>query len=110
MINQYLPGAATSAAKDGEAPESSLDGSLREKQHKGGTACVFLADKSIQGSTPALGHHDCACHSCSAALSDQRRRLLDRQCVCSCITKSLLSVSVGWFAGGYSRRLIEPWL
>ncbi len=46
MINEYLPCAAASAAKDGQAPESSLDGSLREKQHKGGTACVFLADHS----------------------------------------------------------------
>ena len=46
MISEYLPCAATSEAKDGEAPESSLDGSLREKQHKGGTACVFLADHS----------------------------------------------------------------
>ena len=36
MINEYLPCAAASAAKDGEAPESSPDGSLREKQHKGG--------------------------------------------------------------------------
>ena len=46
MINQYLPCAAISAAKDGEAPESSLDGSLREKQHKGGTARVLLAGDS----------------------------------------------------------------
>ena len=36
MINECLPCAAASAAKDGEAPESSPDGSLREKQHKGG--------------------------------------------------------------------------
>ena len=46
MINEYLPCAAASAAKDGEAPESSLDGSLREKQHKGGAVCVSLADDS----------------------------------------------------------------
>ncbi len=46
MINQYLPCAAASAAKDGQAPESSLDGSLREKQHKGGTARVLLAGDS----------------------------------------------------------------
>ena len=44
MINEYFPFAAISAAKDGEAPESSPDGSLREKQHKGGAVCVFLAD------------------------------------------------------------------
>lgn len=56
MINEYLSCAAISAAKDGEALESSLDGSLREKQHKGGTVCVFLADESIQGSTTALRH------------------------------------------------------
>ena len=42
MINEYLPCAAASAAKDGEVPESSLDGSLREKQHKGGTVCAVL--------------------------------------------------------------------
>ena len=42
MINQYLPCAAISAAKDGESPDSSLDGSLREKQHKGGTVCAVL--------------------------------------------------------------------
>src|SRR5690554_5247163 len=53
---------------------------------------------------------DCACHSCSAVLIDQRRCLLDSKCVCSCITKSLLSVLVSWFAGGYSCRLIKPWL
>ena len=46
MINQYLPCAAISAAKDGESPDSSLDGSLREKQHKGGTARVLLAGDS----------------------------------------------------------------
>ncbi len=46
MINECLPCAAASAAKDGEAPESSPDGSLREKQYKGGTACVFLAGDS----------------------------------------------------------------
>ena len=46
MICEYLPCAATSAAKDGEAPESSPDGSLREKQHKGGTARVLLAGDS----------------------------------------------------------------
>ena len=46
MISEYLPCAAASAAKDGEAPESSLDGSLREKQHKGGAVCVSLADDS----------------------------------------------------------------
>ena len=46
MINEYFPCAAASAAKDGEAPESSLDGSLREKQHKGGAVCVSLADDS----------------------------------------------------------------
>ncbi len=37
MINEYFPCAAASAAKDGEAPESSPDGSLREKQYKGST-------------------------------------------------------------------------
>ena len=36
MINEHLPCAAASEARDGEAPESSPDGSLREKQHKGG--------------------------------------------------------------------------
>ena len=54
MINEYLPCTATSAAKDGEAPESSPDGSLREKQHKGSTVCVFLADEPIHGSITAL--------------------------------------------------------
>ena len=43
MINQYLPCAAASAAKDGEAPESSPDGSLREKQHQGSTVCAVIA-------------------------------------------------------------------
>ena len=37
MINEYFPCAAASAAKDGEALESSPDGSLREKQYKGST-------------------------------------------------------------------------
>ena len=37
MISEYLPCAAASAAKDGEALESSPDGSLREKQYKGST-------------------------------------------------------------------------
>ena len=36
MINEHLPCAAASVARDGEAPESSPDGSLRAKQHKGG--------------------------------------------------------------------------
>ena len=31
MINEHLPCAAASVARDGEAPESSPDGSLREK-------------------------------------------------------------------------------
>ena len=44
MINECLPCAAANAARDGEAPESNLDGSLREKQYKGSTVCVFLAD------------------------------------------------------------------
>ena len=43
MINEYLPCAAASEARDGEAPESSPDGSLREKQHKGGAVCICLA-------------------------------------------------------------------
>ena len=46
MINEYLPCAAISAAKDGEAPESSPDGPLRENQHKDGTARVLLAGES----------------------------------------------------------------
>ena len=44
MINEHLPCAAASVARDGEAPEWNLDGSLREKQYKGSTVCVFLAD------------------------------------------------------------------
>ena len=36
MISEHRPCAAASVARDGEAPESSHDGSLREKQHKGG--------------------------------------------------------------------------
>ena len=97
MINEYLPCAATSAAKDGEAPESSLDGSLRDKQHKEGTVCAVLtttASRVLKATilAPSMPHcaatalpstnpskvqrpryviHDCACHSCSAALSDQ---------------------------------------
>src|SRR5690606_7363402 len=116
MINECLPCAATSAAKDGEAPESSPDGSLREKQHKGGTVCAVLTsttsrDLRITILAPSIPHcsatvlpstnpsrvqrrryviPDYACHSCSAVLIDQRRRLLDSQCVCSCITKSFL--------------------
>ena len=43
MISEHTPCAAASAAKDGEAPESSLDGLLRAKQHKSGTVCVFLS-------------------------------------------------------------------
>ncbi len=46
MINEHVPCAAASEARDGEAPESSPDGSLREKQHKGGTARVLLAGDS----------------------------------------------------------------
>ncbi len=42
MINEHLPCAAASEARDGEAPESSHDGSLREKQYKGGTVCAVL--------------------------------------------------------------------
>ena len=42
MINEYFPCAAASEAKDGEAPKSSPDGSLREKQHRGGTVCTVL--------------------------------------------------------------------
>ena len=48
MINECLPCAAASAAKDGEAPESSPDGSLREKQHKGGAVCVCLASHFLK--------------------------------------------------------------
>ena len=54
MINEYLPCTATSAAKDGEAPESSPDGSLRDKQHQGSAVCVFLADEPLHGSMTAL--------------------------------------------------------
>ena len=43
MINEHRPCAAASVARDSEAPESSHDGSLREKQHKGGAVCVCLA-------------------------------------------------------------------
>ena len=32
MLNEHRPCAAASVAKDGEAPESSHDGSLREKR------------------------------------------------------------------------------
>ncbi len=97
MINECLPCAATSAAKDGEAPESSPDGSLREKQHKGGTVCAVLTsttsrDLRITILAPSIPHcsatvlpstnpsrvqrrryviHDCACHSCRGGLSDQ---------------------------------------
>ena len=43
MLNEHRPCAAASVARDGEAPESSHDGSLREKQHKGGAVGVCLA-------------------------------------------------------------------
>ena len=43
MLNEHRPCAAASVARDGEAPESSHDGSLREKQHKGGAICICLA-------------------------------------------------------------------
>ena len=43
MLNEHRPCAAASVARDGEAPELSRDGSLREKQHKGGAVCVCLA-------------------------------------------------------------------
>ena len=43
MLNEHRPCAAASVAKDSEAPESSHDGSLREKQHKGGAVGVCLA-------------------------------------------------------------------
>ena len=46
MLNEHRSCAAASVARDGEVSESSHDGSLREKQHKGGTICVFLADDS----------------------------------------------------------------
>ena len=96
MINECLPCAAASEAKDGEAPESSLDGSLREKQHKGGTVCAVLTSTSsrvIRVNILALSMPHCAatvlpstnpsrvqrrryvipdyaCHSCSAVLID----------------------------------------
>ena len=43
MIKTYLAGAAASVAKDGEAPESSQDDSLREKQYQRGTSDGQLA-------------------------------------------------------------------
>ena len=48
MLNEHRPCAAASEARDGEAPESSHDGSLREKQHKGGAVCVCLASHFLK--------------------------------------------------------------
>ena len=44
MLNEHRPCAAASVARDGEAPESSHDGALREKQHKGGAVGVCLVN------------------------------------------------------------------
>src|SRR5690606_9513099 len=105
LINEYLPCAAVSVAKDGEAPESSPDGSLREKQHKGGTVCAVLTSTTsrVLRTTilaPSMSHcaatvlpstnpsrvqrrryviHGYVCHSCSAAVNDQRRCLATQQ-------------------------------
>ncbi len=43
MLNEYRADAATSVAKDGEAPESCQEDALKEKQHQRGTACAHIA-------------------------------------------------------------------
>ena len=43
MLNEYRAGAATSVAKDGEAPESRQEDALKEKQHQRGAACAHIA-------------------------------------------------------------------
>ena len=48
MLNEHRPCAAASVVRDGEAPESSHDGSLRAKQHKGGAVCVCLASHFLK--------------------------------------------------------------
>ena len=73
MINQYLPCAAASAAKDGEAPESSHDGSLREKQNKGSAVCVCLASPFLK---QASAYNPCAEHRLYYPLAHSAKSML----------------------------------
>jgi hypothetical protein len=119
MIKECLPCAATSAAKDGEAPESSPDGSLRDKPRTGGAVCAVLTSTTsrvlkITILAPSMSHcaatvlpstnpsrvqrrryviSDSACHSCSAVLIDQWCCLLGSRCSYESIKVS------GCFAG-----------
>ena len=54
MLNEYCAGAVTSAAKDGVAPESRQDVSLREEQIQRSALCATDASKPFAGQRPAL--------------------------------------------------------
>ena len=88
MINQYLPCAAISAAKDGESPDSSLDGSLREKQHKGGTVCAVLTSTpsrvlSITILAPSMPHRVATVLPSTTPSRVQCRRYVIHDCATS---------------------------